>query len=362
MEDSFSLDLFAFGNDLHSPYVPGATFSISLSSGADSTVGWTLVSSDATVLSVSQAEAIGGSLRFNAQAGVAGQAKLTARDASGNVVDTAVVSVVQPTSAVVYSYARMLEGDTDAQSQVNQLTVASGGTATLLVRYFAGTTEVSGIGTPALSTDGSVAATLTTSSLSSDRDWLELSGLQAGTGDVKLTIGGNVVATVPATIVDGDQVASIALVKQSDAHVQNGTQLSVLGRAFDTQGGEIFGASYGWSVDGTSIASAGQTDVALYTYQSGTSDTLQATFGTLATSTTIHALHTGDQPPVQVTSTEAMACSVTKPGASAAGGHGAGFALLGIAGVLAARKKRAARNARSPAASVLRPDGSHRRA
>src|SRR5277367_3419883 len=92
MADSFDLDIFGpHVDDLHTPYVAGAAFTITVNaSGSQSQGGWTLTSSNPNVLRV-DAPLVDGSADVTAVG--PGQATLLVLNASGSVVDSHPVSV-----------------------------------------------------------------------------------------------------------------------------------------------------------------------------------------------------------------------------------------------------------------------------
>jgi hypothetical protein len=105
---------------LHPPYVPGATFQITLT-----TIGpgsWTVTSSDPSVLSLTPE---GGGSQYNAHAGAPGHVTITVQNASGLVIASPSVDVVMPTVARLYAPGRMIAGQSDALAQEATVNVES---------------------------------------------------------------------------------------------------------------------------------------------------------------------------------------------------------------------------------------------
>ena len=296
LSDSFHLDLFSFQNELSSPYVAGSSFSLRVTCGSCSnTQGWTVKSSDSGVIAVgsptASAQASQTSFNVSAQAGSPGVALISVLDGSGKQVDQAPVRVAIPTRAGVYAYGRVLAGDSDAQSTVTKFEMLSGGTATFLVRYFDDGGELSGAGNPGLATGGVVSANVHSSSLAPDRDWLAVTAPQTGSGDVTLVVAGTSVTKIPVTVLDPSAVANVTLDKQRDDNAHDGDSLYVVGRALDSSGADVFGASFSWSADGQSIPplQGEPSDLAWYTFKKSGNDTLTAGFGGHYSSVGIHA-------------------------------------------------------------------------
>jgi hypothetical protein len=360
MQDDFDLDLFGpYKDDLHSPYVVGASFGISVDThDKTDTSGWTLQSSAPGVIEVESTPSASTSPSGSAstspprtsfdipvKAVAAGHATLTVRDAKGNVVDTHDVDVEVPDRVELYAHGLLLAGESDDQARVNQVHVLPAGEGTFLVRYFVGGTELTGSGALAPSASGAATATSTHSGLAPSRDWLQVTGTGDGTGQVSLVVGGAPLGMVPVTIADPTSIASVALAKQDDSHSKDGDLLYVFARSLDAQGNDVYGASFSWKLDGNPLAPhvvAGEpTDVISYQYKSGSSDSITTQFTSMSTSVNVHA----NPSTVAVGSTASVGCSVgAAPGA--AGGAGLAGLAACAAGValVATRRRRSSRS------------------
>jgi MYXO-CTERM domain-containing protein len=351
MQDDFDLDLFGpHTDDLHTPYVVGAKFNIDVNAqDGRNTAGWSLKSSDPSVFDVggppsSPASTSGPSSAFSepVAALAAGQATLTVLDGNGKVVDSHVVTVGVPDSVRLYAHGRLLAGASDDQARVSSAAVVSGGEATFLVRYFEVGTELSGSGALAPTATGSLTTSAAQSTLATARDWLQVDGTTAGSGQVSLVVGGQTLGSLPVTVVATSAIQSVGVAKQDDSQASDGQTLYVVGRAFDDQKNDVYGASYQWSFGGSALSAnlPGQpTDVLSYQFKGSASGTVQASLGALGAATTVHA-QAGS---VAVTSTADVGCSVGgAPGAGLTGGAAAALGLAALAaGAIRRRRARA---------------------
>jgi hypothetical protein len=345
MQDDFDIDLFGpHTDDLHTPYVIGAQFSIDVTThDGSSTVGWTLQSSNPKVFSVgtspsqpASATAAPTSFSEPVTAIGAGQATLTVLDGGGKVVDSHQVTVGVPDSVQLYAHGLLLAGDSDDQARVSVARVASGGEATFLVRYFEAGTELSGSGALAPTATGSLTTSTTQSTLATARDWLLVDGAAPGGGQVSLVVGGQTLGSLPVTVVAAGAIQSLGLAKQDDSHASDGQTLYVIGRAFDDQKNDVYGASYQWSFGGTALSGSQPgvpTDVLSYQFKGSASGTVQASLGTLDASTTVHA----EASSVAVSSTADVGCSV---GGAPGAGFTGGAAALGLVAIAAGAVRR----------------------
>jgi hypothetical protein len=342
MQDTLEITLFSKAtDDLHTPYVQGATFSVNIATtdySSSAIAGWTLKSSNPAVVQVDQEEENGALYQITAT-GI-GSAVLSVVDGSGNVLDSHAVQVAQPDHVELCAHGLLLGGYSDSQSQVTNATVIQQGTATFLVRYYLGSQELFGNNAVTATGTGAVSANTVTSSFGDDRDWVEVDAAQAGTGQVSLAVAGIAPTVIPTTVVAPSAVQSIGLLPQTDTGAADGSQLYVFARAFDAQGTDIFGGSFSWSVNGApvtaSLGSGTPTDVLAYSYKGSASESVSDGLSTYTSSAiTIHG--TG----ATVDSTANVGCSVA--GAPGTGTGAGGLLTLGLfaGGAIVSRKRRA---------------------
>lgn len=343
MQDTFEITLFSKAtDDLHTPYVQGAKFSIDIATTdypSSALAGWTLQSSNPAVVQVQGSQNSGSSYAIAAVG--TGETVLSVLDASGHVLDSHTVDVAQPDHVELCAHGLLLGGYTDGQSQVTQATVIQQGTATFLVRYYLGSQELFGNNAVVATGTGAVTASTTTSSFGDDRDWVEVDAAQPGSGQVSLAVGSEAPTVIPATVVAPSAVQSVGVLPQTDAGASDGDQLYVFARAFDAQGLDIFGASFTWNVNGApatgTLPSGTQpSDVLAYTYKGSASESVSDGLASYTSSAvTIHG--TG----ATVESTADVGCSVARASGTGTGGE---LALgLVVAGAVASRRRRSRR-------------------
>jgi MYXO-CTERM domain-containing protein len=153
---------------------------------------------------------------------------------------------------------------------------------------------------------------------------------------VSLVVGGQALGSLPVTVVSTTAIQSVGVAKQDDSQASDGQTLYVIGRAFDDQQNDVYGASYQWSFGGTALGGSQPgvpTDLLSYQYKGSASGTVQDSLGTLNASTTVHAQASS----VAVGSTANVGCSV---GGAPGAGFTGGAAALGLAAVAAAAARR----------------------
>jgi hypothetical protein len=355
MADSFDLDLFGpHVDDLHTPYVAGASFAITVSaSSSQSQAGWSLSSSDPAVFRVESALS-GGSANVTAVA--PGQATLNVLNASGEVMDSHPISVAIPDQVNLYAEGLLVTGASDSAAQITQASIVAGGQATFLVRYFLQGTELYGSGALQTTTTTGLTAATVSETFATARDFLQVSTPETvgATGSVSLVIDNVVVGQVPITDVAASAVTQVSILQQSAAGVQNGTQLTLYAHAVDSTAADVYGASFNWSTntngnaqsaqnqesdsDAGIVWGGGPADLFFYDYESGSSETVTASYDGFSPSVVVHGQGGS------VGSTANVACAVgVAPGS---GGGGASWPALGalvFAGVAFAKRRRCPR-------------------
>ncbi len=349
MADAFDLDIFGpHTDDLHTPYVAGASFEITVTnaaSGGDET-GWTLSSSDQDVIRVTSPLSGGGA---TVTAGNPGQATLSVLDASGAVRDSHTVSVAIPDQVSLYAQGLLLTGASDPAAQVTQASIVTGGEATFLARYFLQGTELYGNGALQSSATGGVTTATVSPSFASDRDFLEVTlppGANA-TGTVSLFIDHVAVGEIPVQAVDPESITQVTILPQPTDNPKNGDSLVLYAHAVDATSTDVYGASFSWLVDGqpswssqpgdggfvesNNIGAEGPADLFFYTFDSTVIETVAASYDSFTPRLQIHGQGGS------VGSTADVGCNVGAPGA---GGTSAAGIALALAFVLAARRRR----------------------
>jgi hypothetical protein len=346
MADAFDIDIFGpHTDDLHSPYVAGASFNITVNTqNDDAQSGWVFSSSDGNVIEATSA-LVGGTVTITAKH--PGQTTLSVLDSTGKVLDSHVVTVAIPDQVSLYAEGLLLTGATDDVAQVTQASVVEGGEATFLVRYFLQGTELYGNGAlQPMGTNG-VVATTTTASFAEARDFLQVSPPEMGkSGSVSLSVGNVVVAEVPITTVKNSAITHVTIIPQSSDGAQKGQSLSLYAHAVDESSSEVYGASFNWLINGVAQVAyeGGPADLFLYNFDGTVTETVAATFEGFDPSTVVHGQGGS------VGSTSDVGCSLSGAPGTAATGDGLAAAtglMIAMAGVLATRRRAAFRSFRS---------------
>jgi len=349
MADAFDLDIFGpHEDDLHSPYVSGARFGISVLATGNQQ-GWTLSSSDPNVMRVTSS-LVGGTATVTA--GSPGHATLSVLDSTGALLDSHAVTVEVPDQVSLYAEGLLLTGAPDSTAQVSHASIVAGGEATFLVRYFAQGVELYGSGALQPTGTGGVTATTVSASFASDRDFLQVTAPAKGaSASVSLAVNHLVVGEVPITSVDASAVTQVSVMQQSSDAATTGTSLALYAHATDATSAEVYGASFDWSINGVSQSSVlvgGPADLFFYSFDPTTIETVTAAYEGFAPSSVVHG-HGG-----YVGSTANVGCALARaPGVDGASSAAAfGLALAGLASARRRRGGTGRRTARAAGAPI----------
>jgi MYXO-CTERM domain-containing protein len=301
-------------NELHLPYVQGAKVDIFVD-GVDSksTSGLTYESDDPTILSV---DSVGSDGSASCTALHAGTVTLHAR-LNGSEIVSGDVTVALPTRAVLTPTGPLFVGDPAPLGADNTVQVLNGGTATFLVTYFDGETQLFGNGVLGATPSAGISGTPEQTFLGQEREWIQVTPTATGPQTVALSADGVPFDTLTVGSVDESAVASVSLEPTSTAGAKNGDGEVVLAQAFDAALHPIFGVSYTWNLAGEE--QTGEGDLFEYDFDSSKTGQLSAQFGSLSASTSIEA-ESGT-----VSSSNDIGC------AAAPGAPGGSAAALGLA-------------------------------
>lgn len=278
---------------LHSPYVRGASFNIYLDdSGPSGRIGsgWSLESDAPAVFAVSnvrvQEYSHEGKKRRYLQAAVAtlqqGQAAVIVRDERGGEVLRTTVEVLQPDRIELLAHGPLLLDRPEDQAVMREVQVLTGGTATFLARYYSGDRRLYGNGalSVATPTDGSVTAQVKKTFVFEDRDWLAISALREGPSQVMLLAAGEPVSTVAVLGVGESALAQVQL-SQADrvtsGEARDGQWEVVLAETWDRRGAPIYGVEFMWTYGNDPQLGAG--DLYRYEFKRGMRRMLSARHG-----------------------------------------------------------------------------------
>jgi uncharacterized protein (TIGR03382 family) len=247
------IELIGPSSDLHTPYVVGASMNLYVHSTDDKEKmdGWKMESSDPSIF-VIDAVKHDSKYKMYAEAHTTGDgiAHLRVRDSSGEVVLSQPIESRLPDRAQIMAHGLLIIGKSEAESQVNEVRLLSGGTATFLVRYYLSDRTLYGNGTLGVTAPPEVVATTPRTYLFEDRDWLQVTPNMTGSSTLGLTVNGQHFAALPLIVVDGSQAQSVRILGGDESHAKKDQWLVALGQAFDDQMRRIYGVEFTWEVDG----------------------------------------------------------------------------------------------------------------
>lgn len=315
-------------NELHLPYVQGAKVSIFVDGvSSKDAKGLAFESDDPTILSV---DGVGSDGTASCTAHQAGTVTLHAR-LNGSEIVSGDVTVALPTRAVLSPTGPLFVGDPTPLGADNTVQVLNGGTATFLVTYFDGETQLFGNGVLGATPSAGISATPEQTFLLQEREWIQVTPTATGTQTVALSADGVPFGTLTVNSVDESAVASVSLEPSSTSGAKNGDGEVVLAQSFDVARQPIFGVTYTWNLAGEE--QTGEGDLFKYNFSDKKTGSLSAQFGSLSASTSIHATSGF------VASSNDIGCAAS-PGAPGGSAGALGLAVAALA-VLRLRRRSA---------------------
>lgn len=318
-----------------------ATSNLSARDGKEHTYAVTTTTPDLVEVLAPTAKSACGSPSVPVKAKKAGTALLEYADAVTGTKATASLTISDPSRITASSFADAELQDTatrDGQrppaGDLTVITLVQGGHTGVLLRYF------DGAGKPLR---GVRAATftkpsgLTANPIGSKREVVELSALDAGTLGLDVASG-------PATlhlevkVVKPETVASLRLYVQDDRTAKDGQSLGVLARAYDADGGSVYGAPITMALGGRAPASG---DLLRYPFRAGSPVRLDVDAGSAHVYTTVY-MDAGNLGAATVGDSHRSLAGCQAGGFG--GGGAAGLLALGVL-VLARRRRRCASGA-----------------
>ena len=319
--------LTRFEDSLHGPYVRGAKMEVYVSSDDDSQswTGWTIASTDPTIVEVGATVIDQYGLSATGHAVGAGECNLVVLDAHGGVVGKGKAKVALPDRVELDAHAYLIVGR-DSEAPVHEARVLEGGEATYLVKYFAGDEELHGNGVLTTGNVDGVYAQPRTTYLFENREWLSVTATQTGIAQLRVLVDGAAINDLQVVAVDESAIDGLALIPQSEDGASDGDWFVALAQSYDSDGRKIFGVDYLWDIDGTLLDEQG--DLYRYAYKSGDWKTVSAS----------RAGHTDS---MQIQSDHGYVDSSNNLGCNAGGAATAGpLVLVGMLGLVLRRRKR----------------------
>ncbi|MEM6991007.1 MAG: hypothetical protein AAF721_10930, partial [Myxococcota bacterium] len=281
--DSIDLefDLFRQGDDLHTPYVVGADFSICADSARKRQLdGTELASGDPSVFEVGATDVNedGDQICASVIALEEGPVEILVLD-DGDVVASAQLDVRAPSRAELYAAGPVLADRPGESGRTEAPQILEGGTATFLVRYFDGDTQLHGSGALKVESSEELALEPLETIFFEDREWLRISPSEVGAFDVELATPAGPFAELPVVIVADDAIADVAVLGSDESAREAGDPMMVYAQAYDEDDGFIYGVDYEWTLGGE--AEPGTGDLFRYDYDPAEREELVARHGDL---------------------------------------------------------------------------------
>ncbi len=268
----------------------------------------------------------------------AGTALLEYADATTGTKATATLSIVDPARITAASFAdaelqatATRDGQRPGAPDLTGITLVDGGHTGVLLRYFDQGGKL---------LRGARAATFTTSSglsaspIGSKREVAELAATGVGTFGLDVA-SGPAALHLEVKAVKAEAVTSLRLFVQDDRGAKDGQSLGVLARAYDTDGGVVYGAPIFMTLAGRSPVTG---DLLRYPFRSGSPQRLEVGAGSKVHAETTVFLDGGNLGAATIgDSHRALAgCQAGGPG----GGGAAG--LVAVVALMLARRRREA--------------------
>jgi len=326
-----------YKQDLHEPYVRGATLTMWASSDDDNDnlSKWEIVSSDPSILVIDDEPYDGYSLGAHVRAVGEGTVDMAVIDEHGERVGHGLVHVALPDRVELDAHGYLIVGD-DAEAPVTEARIATGDTATYLVKYYQGDRELYGNNVLSVVADPQVIAEPRTSFLFEDREWLTLTPNATGLTNAQLLVDGAHVNDVQVIGVPASDITDVTLIGQSEKGMANGAWLVLLAQATDAMGRRVFGVDYHWNVDGNAQTADG--DLYRYEYKKGNYAMVEVD-------------RDGHTDVMDIQSDRGYVDNSNKVGCSAAGGSGS-LVMCGVAALYLRRRRRSSKPTSAAPAAV----------
>jgi hypothetical protein len=318
-------------DDLHTPYVVGATFRMYAFRDHDRMRlddAW-VASSNPSVMDIAGLRTSESSVSFDCYPDRPGFTDITVyrNDRARTVWGRARVEVAVPDRAQL-TFAGPLfinasDHETDEFVVRGPVPVVVNGTASFLVEYFRNGTKLSGNGVlDARPRGDGIDAHVRQTWLVEDREWIQLTPFEPGDHVVDLYVGDLLIETVTVRAVQPEDVAFIELRPESDKAAREGDFLAVWALGYDDAGNPIFGLEFDWDILNNLQSEPGEGDLFKYEYERREDATLEASYRGETQRVHIHADYGW------VSSTNDLGCTAGRFG-------GAGPGALALAAVSA---------------------------
>lgn len=303
-----------FGDELSTPYVLGATFTVYISSREQDTnfTGWKVRVTDPEVLTLREPEprwVDRNTLAVDMFAAGPGTTELLLIDASDDVRGSAAAEVRAPTAARLHASAIAALEDPDFRGETPHPQILTGGTASFVVQYLDGDLLLQGSTALEVATTPELEAVVQHSRAADNRDIVQISAGDPGLAALDLWVGGAPLQRVEVDVVPPEAVAAIDLIHRrgSDENDEEASDWLIVAQAYDQYRDPIYGVGFGWDLEGRGFEQAG--DVLVYERDPDRDSLKRVTAWTAGIETSIHVQAADAE--VFTSNDEAFNCSVT---------------------------------------------------
>lgn len=210
-----------FGDELSTPYVLGAEFEVFVEDNEQETdfAGWTIETTNPKVLRVNDVPYRMGEHIVGLDVAAAGEgtAELLLRDSFGEIRGTAAVEVLRPTRAKLFAAPIYALENPDFRGETARPRILAGGTATFAVEYLHDDIKLQGATQVKVESSDALEATVRSSELAHNRNWLQFTALREGEHQAELYLGDRMVERVTIDGVGPGAIAGIELIDSDPA-------------------------------------------------------------------------------------------------------------------------------------------------
>lgn len=258
-----------FGDELSTPYVIGAKFTIYIMDTQHNTdlTGWKVLATNPEVLQILNEEprrVDASTLELDVVAATAGTTELLLRDAGSEVQGSAAVEVRVPNRVKLFASAIAALENPDYMGETPRPVMMAGGVASFGVQYFDGDLRLQGATDLQVETSKVMAAEVEQSEVVNNRDVLQLAaGEQLGPHAVDLYLGKMRLQTITVEVLPPSAIAGIELIhKKGSSPDEAAGEWLVVAQAIDDTRRPVYGVDFDWQFPGRSFVNSG--DVLVY--------------------------------------------------------------------------------------------------
>lgn len=260
-----------FGDELSTPYVVGAEFTIFIQDTQRNTdmKGWKVLVANPAVLTLRNElpERLDAStLSLEVIAAGIGQTELLLVDPGGEVQGSAAVEVRMPNRVKLFAAAIAALENPDYLGESPRPVIMAGGVASFGVQYFDQDLRLQGSTDLQVAPSRGLAAEIEKSEVVNNRDVLQVAaGEETGLQALDLMVGKLRLQTITVEVVRPSAIAGIDLIhrKGSTPDESEGEWL-VVAQAYDDARRPVYGVDFDWQFPGRSFLNSG--DVLVYEY------------------------------------------------------------------------------------------------